>query len=124
MNRHFIVSVLAALLVGTSAFAQTAPAPTAGTTKADSQHCGHKGHHGPHGEGWKHHHDFLTKLPKPLTADSVKQAFVEQEAKRPHVGNVVEKDANTLTVQMVDPDGKVVHQFEIDRNTGAPHPTR
>ncbi|HLN23780.1 MAG TPA: hypothetical protein VK558_07325 [Patescibacteria group bacterium] len=127
MNRHFIVPVLAVLLVSTSAFAQTAPAPTAGgpgMTHADGGPSDHKGHHGHHGKGWKHHHDFLTNLPKPLTADAVKQAFVDQEAKRPHVGDVVEKDANTLTVQMVGPDGKLVHQFDIDRNTGAPHPTR
>jgi hypothetical protein len=125
MNRRFVAPAIAALLLSSCAAAQTPPPPGGpGMMQSDDAPCDGPMKGGPHGEGGWHHHGPLADLPKPLTADAVKQALVAQEAKRPHVGNVVEKDANTLTVEMVGPDGKVVRQVDIDRNTGAPHPTR
>ena len=128
MKRLIVVPALIGMLLASTAWAETAPTPTPAPDHASPHgmaagmgHCEH---------GWKHHHKGmhgkgahwqgpLADLPKPLTADSVKKAFEEWEAKRPHVGQVTEKDENTLIVEMVGPDGKMVHQMTIDRKTGA-----
>jgi hypothetical protein len=70
----------------------------------------------------RHHEDPLAKLQKPLTADAVKQALEAHFAQRPHVGSVTEKDAKTLVVEIVSPDGKTTHKFEVNRETGARRP--
>ncbi len=122
MKRYLIVPVVASLLLGGVALVQTAssaedagnPPPAAA---GDADH--HDWHH--HRMGMHHHMDPLAKLQKPLTADSVKQALTDWFAKRPQVKSVADKDANTLVVEITDPDGKS-HKFEVNKTTGARRP--
>jgi hypothetical protein len=119
MKRYLIVPVVASLLLGGVAVAQSAlsaedtGAPPAATDGSSG------GWHGPHHRF--HRVDPLAKLQKPLTADAVKQALTDWFARRPQVQSVVDKDANTLLVTIVDPEGKT-RSFELNKTTGARRP--
>jgi len=122
--------VVAMVLVGAFAMAQTVSAPfataadqspAAAATDAgqqpggpDKEHMRWHHHMRPHGMALK---QAIDALPKPLAPDAVKQALESEFAKRPHVQAVTEKDANTLVVEIVDRDGNS-HKFELNRTTG------
>jgi hypothetical protein len=131
MKYLFAVPVVATLLLGGFAMAETVatsstdPAPA--SVGADAP--GDQG--GPDQDKWHgHHHHFghfmhgpspLADLPKPMTADSVKQALDAWFARRPQVKSVTEKDPNILVVEIVDPEGKS-HRFELNKTTGERRP--
>jgi len=81
----------------------------------------HKWHHHHFHGGPFHHHDPLADVPKPYTADSVKQAMEAFFAKRPQVKSVTESGPNILVVEIVDPEGKS-HRFELNKTTGERRP--
>jgi|GEM_PF-2620909 len=123
MNRRRILPLLAltALLAG-PAMAQQAPSGT-----------GLEGYGGPHGgpggpppDGFDHHHggpDPFANTPKPLTADSTREALEMMYSRRPHVGRVTEKDPSTLEVEVIMPDGRSQTML-VDKQTGARQPFR
>jgi hypothetical protein len=131
MKYLYALPVVGILLVGGFAMAQTVSAThdaaadevAANDTPAAAPDAA-AGPDGDHAH-WRHHHGqramqmqkMLDALPKPLSADAVKQALETQFAKRPHVQSVTEKDPNILVVEIVDRDGKT-HRFELNRTTG------
>jgi Spy/CpxP family protein refolding chaperone len=121
MKRYLIVPVVASLLLGGLAVAQTAMSAEDTAAPAPAGDGPNAGWHGHHHHMGMHHHDPLAKLQKPLTADAVKQALTDAFAKRPQVKSVSDKDANTLVVEITDPEGKT-HKFEVNKTTGARRP--
>jgi hypothetical protein len=67
--------------------------------------------------------DPFAGLPRPLTPDAVRKALDEQFSKRPHVGQVTERDDKTLMVEIVNPDGRSMKML-VDKETGARQPLR
>ena len=67
-------------------------------------------------------------LPKELTVDDVKTFFEQRMAWRanPNVklGEVTEKDADTIVAEIVTKDGSLVRRVEIDRKTGRHTPVQ
>lgn len=126
MKRYLVVPVVSTLLLGGFALTQSAisaedaasPPPAAADGAGPDHHMGHHWHHRHMG---MFHQDPLAKLQKPLTADSVKQALTDAFAKRPQVKSVTDKDANTLLVEITDPEGKT-HKFEVNKATGDRRP--
>ena len=63
-----------------------------------------------------------------LTANDVKGNFERWIASTGNsnikVGNVVEKDANTVTADIITKDNSLVQQFSVDRRTGFYRPTQ
>lgn len=107
-----------AMLVANSAVVGADPAPAdapGGPAGPDGEH-----HHHFHG-GFHHHRDPLANVPKPYTADAVKQAMEAWFARRPQVKSVTEGAPNILVVEIVDPDGKT-HRFELNKTTGERRP--
>lgn len=127
MKRYLIVPALATVLMAGAALAQTQPpagdgaAPPAATEQPGGPGDGPWGHGHGHFGMWRHHEDPLASLPKPLTADSVKQALEAAFAKRPQVKSVTQSAPNILHVEIQMPDGKV-RAFEINETTGARRP--
>ena len=129
MKRFLIVPIAASLLLAGVAVAQTAAtaadtttpaadlAPTAGDGDKDHRHHFHGMFHG----GFRHMPDPLADVPKPYTAESVKQALEAFFAKRPQVKSVTQTEPNVLLVEIVDRDGKS-HKFELNETTGARRP--
>ena len=112
MKRYLVIPFIAALSLAGIALAQSSPTPADSGSPAGDQHW-HRHHH----MGAWRHADPLANLPKPLTADAVKQALTDWFARRPQVKSVTEAAPNVLLVEIVDPDGKS-HKFELNETTG------
>ena len=148
MKYLYALPVVATVLIGGFAMAETVSAPTpaeiapadqatdlaaADQLAANDQPADAAGTPlgGPDAKHWRWQHrpggpaghfkQTLDSLPKPLTADAVKQALEDEFAKRPHVQSVTEKDPNILVVEIVDRNGNP-HKFELNRTTGDHRP--
>jgi hypothetical protein len=67
-------------------------------------------------------------LPRDLSADDVKHMIEHQLAWQGNpnvkVGNVQEKDDDTIVAEIVTQDGSLVQKFEVDRHTGCMQPVQ
>ena len=67
-------------------------------------------------------------LPQDLSADDVKHMIEHQLAWQGNpnvkVGNVQEKDDDTIVAEIVTQDGSLVQKFEVDRHTGWMQPVQ
>ncbi len=63
---------------------------------------------------------------EPMSADDVTKMFEQHLAwmGNPNlkVGSIAEKDADTVTVEIVTQDGSLVQRYEVDRRTGFSRP--
>jgi len=101
----------------------------------DQGRMGHGGMH--HQPGWGHHgtgpgmggYGFgRDALRQDLAADDVKHILEHrlqwQGFTNLSVGNIAEKDDDTLTADVITEDGTLVQQFEVNRHTGAFSPAQ
>ncbi|HVI52505.1 MAG TPA: hypothetical protein VM661_14945 [Candidatus Sulfotelmatobacter sp.] len=123
------IGVILSGLMAASAFAQTAPRGTGlddgmdpGMGRGGPPPPGMDGGQPPGPPGGPRPDPFAG-LPRPLTPDMVRKALDEQFSKRPHVGQVTERDDKTLVVEIVNPDGRSMKML-VDKETGARQPLR
>jgi len=123
MSRLFNVSAAALLaMVALPALAQMAPHGT-GLDDGGGPPMGMDGSPPPMPPGGHHGPDPFANLPKPLAPDAVRKALEDQFSRRPHVGQIVDRDDKTLMVEIVNPDGHSMMML-VDKQTGARQPLR
>ena len=80
------------------------------------------------GAGFDCHGSQQASLDKELSIEDVKSSFERHLAMRGNpnlkVGEIAEKDENTITAEIVTKDGSLVRGFEIDRKTGQRRPVK
>lgn len=114
MNRFAKLALIGATVIGITA-----------STTAAFAHGGGRGHGGCDGMrmGWT---DGMgpggAKIDKQLTVDDVRAIVAGRLAmrgnKRLKVGNVQEKDADTVIAEIVTVDNSLVNRFAVNRHTG------
>lgn len=136
MNRYAKIALAGAAVIAATATAAHAVGPGGGpgpmggpgfgpcaggpAAAEDGMGFGHRGHHGPWGQ--------QANIDRQLGVDDVRAIVAGRLAmrgnKRLKVGNVQEKDADTVIAEIVTVDNSLVDRLAIDRHTGRPTPVR